>query len=339
MDPITIALLAGTALSTGSTLLGQGQQAALGREQLGLSRDVQGQQALLAQLQTQMAMAPRRDARGNTSFYQPGVGWDTNLSPTTRSIIGSSDEMTRRGLINQLIRGEGERKSSFDRRLTEGQAADPLLRAVMYGYGAPTKEGVAGSNAVANATAATEQGDNIRRGFSSAALRTGEGTVPLASNMSQIDKGATAGLRTALARSDAEADPLFQAQLKQFQEGKLNPYGMLRASSSNSNDLPFQPENLSSGVDAGLLSGAIYGPRSVGGGSEALYRGLVPTMSAYGAQTRPNYGLAAAGMTDMIVELLKQSRGNGIYQVGSKPFDDFLNNTNRDPMYKGGGGF
>lgn len=304
----------GAAGSIGGGLLNlfsqQGQQG-LAREQLDLARQQLADQRLLAQLQIQMTAAPRTDARGNTVFYNPATGWETNLSPMTRGIVNASDAVAKDALVQQLTRGAGERSAAFNRRLTEGSAADPLLQAVMNNYGGPTKAGVAGKDAIAGVTAASEQGDALRRGYSGAALRTGSGTLPLASNLAQIDKGTTSGIRTALAKSQANADPLFQAQLQQFQQGKLSPYGALRASSANSTDLPFQPETSSNPVDTTMLSASTYGPRNVSGAGESLYRGIVPALTAYNAQKPVNYDLFAAGLGKSLEELLRKTGWGG----------------------------
>lgn len=308
MDPLDIASIAASGLGSIFGLFQQGQQSSNNAQMLALAQREQAMQELLAQKQLELSMAPRTDARGNTVYYMPGVGWQTSLSPTTQAIINSSDALTRQGMVNQLGRGELERSLSFNRRLQEGAAADPLLRAVMNGYGAPTKAGVGGTNAVADATAVGENADNMRRGFSAAALRTGGSTVPLSQNLSQIDRAGTAGLRSSLARSDANADPLFQSQLRQFQAGKLDPYNMLATRAGNSSDVPFQPENLSSGLDAAGMNAAYTGASKAAGGSEALYRGEMPVMTAYGNQTTPNYGLGITSFADALIGALKKNQ-------------------------------
>lgn len=289
--------------------------------------------------QYELATAGREDIRGNRTHYVPGRGWVVDATPETENIVRASDANTRNNLVNQLTRGEGERGAAFDRRLREGSAADPLLDAFMYNYGAPTREGVAGKNAVMNVTKASEGADAIRSGYTGAALRTGQGTVPLASNMRSLDRGGTMGIRSALATSDAQADPLFQAQLQQFQQGKLNPYNTLATRAGNSSDVAFAPENISAPLDAGMSNAAQVGAFKGATGSDALYRGIVPLLGAYGAQQPVNYDTFISGTGSILEQLLKKFNFGST--SGSMPgaMQTYLSGSGRDPSYRGGGGF
>lgn len=310
IDDAALVGLIGTGVAGGLNLMGQSNQQGYNAQSLQLAMQNYLLQKQQADRQYQLATASRTDARGNKTFYVPGVGWQTQLTPTTQSIINESDAITQANNRGQIVRGESDRSRNFQRRLTEGSAADPLLQAVINNYGGPTREGVTGKNTIANVTGAAENADAIRNGYTSAALRTGGSTVPLAANMNQLDRGGTAGIRSALAKSDAEGDPLFQAQLRNFQGNKLDPYNMLATRAGNSSDVPFQPENISSGIDSSLNSSASMGAYKGGAGSEALYRGLAPVLGAYGQQTTPNYDLFAAGVTANLKNLLKGIGGS-----------------------------
>jgi len=287
----------------------------------------------IADQQYELATAGTTDARGNATRYVPGRGWVTDLTPESKSTLARSDAVQNQGYTESLGRGADERRGAFNRRLTEGSAANPLLDAMRYGYGAPTREGVGGANKIAGVTGASEGADQARSGFNAAALRTGSGGVPLQNTIAGIDRGATTGIRSALARGDAEEGPLFQQMLSQFNESKLNPYNMLASRASNVENMPFNPESISTGTDAATMMRARSGGAYTGGAGMA---GAVnPLLATMLAQRGPNYDTFIGGLT----ENLKNFFPSG----GSTPSNDVIMNyatrRNRDPSYNGGGGF
>lgn len=286
----------GAAGSLGSGLLGllgQGQQQQQQQQSLQLAMQNYELQKRQMERQYELATAGQRDARGNQTRYVPGQGWVVDTTPQTQSLINQSDAVQRQGMAEALGRGRLERGQAFDRRQQEGVAASPLLMQFMNRYGAPNREAVVGANNVANVTEAAEGADTIRGGFTSAALRTGSGGVPLQQSLASLDKGATGGIRSALARGNAEGGPLFQQMMDQWTAGKLNPYNTLATRASNVENMPFQPEGLSGNLDATALNRAA-GASRFGASAQPNSNAL---MAAMLGQRQPNYDTFAAGIT------------------------------------------
>lgn len=285
--------LGGSLISGGLGLMGQSQQSANQAEALRLAMMNYQLQQRQMDRQWELATAGQTDARGNRLIYTPDRGWVTYTSPQTQSLINQSDAVQRMNMAEAMGRGRLERGQAFDRRQQEGVAASPLLQQFMQQYGAPTRESVAGANTIANVTGANENADAIRSGYTSAALRTGGSISPLQQSLSSLDRGATAGVRSALARGAAEGGPLFQQMMDQYTGGKLNPYNTLATRASNVENMPFQPEQLTGNLDAAALNRAAMGTRYGVGqapGSNAL-------LAAMASQRQPNYDTFAAGVT------------------------------------------
>lgn len=262
--------------------------------------------------QYELATAGQEDARGNRTRYVPGQGWVVDTTPQTDSMISGSDAVQRQGMTESLGRGRLERGQAFDRRQQEGVAASPLLQQFINKYGAPNRDAVVGANNVANVTEASEGADAIRGGFTSAALRTGSGGVPLQQSLASLDRGATGGIRSALARGDAEGGPLFQQILDQWTAGKLNPYNTLATRASNVENMPFSPESLSGNLDAVGLNRA--GSASRFGAS--AQPNVTPLLAAMASQRQPNYDTFAAGITANLKNL---------------PWDDWFGTSSSGP--------
>jgi len=256
------AALAGTAASVGTSMAAGGRQdAAIGAA----NQNQQAQQALQAQMmrqQMKLATSGQTDARGNQLMYDPSSNtWVTMLSPQGQALLNRSDAVQRQFDVQNLGTGANERSAAMTRRLSEGETAQPLLDAMRYGYGAPTKEGVVGADKVAAVTNATEGADQARSGFNAAALRTGTGVVPLESTIASIDRGATQGVRTALANSEAGGGALYTKMLSDFTNSKLGPYNTLATRASNVDNIPFTPADTATGDNA-ELNRAVRAPAS-----------------------------------------------------------------------------
>lgn len=303
MDPISLIGAGGSVVSGIMNLFNQGQQNRNQEAQLQLALQNYNLNKQIADRQYELSTAGRTDARGNVTRYVPGRGWVVDTTPGTKDIIQGSDAVQRQTLIDLLTRNRGERDLALNRRLGEGSAASPLLDAIRFGYGAPTKEGVVGAGKIAGVTGVSENADNAKSGYGTTALRTGTTTNPM--NFSNIDRGATTGIRKSLADADANSDPLFQAHLSSFMTGKLNPYNTLATRASNIENIPFQPESQSGNLDASMANaqavGATAGTR---GTSEGLYRGMVPVLGAMN-QRPVNYDTFIGGVTENLKNLLR----------------------------------
>lgn len=279
------------------SLLQQGQQGANQRDAMGLQLQGLAEQRAIARKQLELATAGRTDARGNKTVYIPGQGWTVLPSAETASQISLNDELAKREMVRQMISGEAQRNRNAVTQVREAEAAEPLLTQFTKGYGAPTLEGVRGRRAVADVTSASENADRLQNAATSTALRTGASTIPLGTNLSSLNTGATAGIRSALASADAEADPMFQSMMRSWQGNKLDPYNMLATRASG--ETPYKPENLSSGADAALNSAAQMGAYAGARGSEGIARGYAAAGAAYPTQ-QPSYDLFALGIANML---------------------------------------
>lgn len=307
IDDALLVGLAGSAIAGGVNLAGQANQRDQQQGALQMAMQDYALRKKQMEQQYELATAGQQDARGNKTSYIPGVGWVTTLTPASQSMLNRSDAVQNQGFVESLGRGADERSTAFKRRLDEGSAASPLLDAMRYGYGAPSREGVAGASKIAGVTGASEAGDQARSGYSAAALRTGSGGAPLQTTISNIDRGATQGIRSALARGDAEAGPLFQQMTDQFNQGKLNPYNMLASRASNVENIPFNPEGISGSID-------MMGTRRAAGASGDAAKGLAatsgsinPVIAAMLGQRAPNYDTFIGGLTENIKPFFKSS--------------------------------
>lgn len=310
---------AGSLASGAMNLFGQSQQA--GNQQNALQMAMQDYQLRKRQAEQQyeLATAGQQDARGNKTRYVPGQGWVTDLTPQSQSMMNRSDAVQGQQYVDSIGRGADERRGAFNRRLSEGSTANPLLDAMRYGYGAPSREGVAGANSIANVTGASEAGDQARGGYNAAALRTGSGSAPLQGTISSIDRGATQGIRSALARGDAEAGPLYQQMMDQFTAGKLNPYNQLASRASNIENMPFNPESISSGADAmGAMRAKGAGDTNAKGAG-FMYGSMNPIMMSMLSQKTPNYDTFIGGLTDNLKNVFSQ----GIKNNASKMYGPY----------------
>ncbi len=304
IDPVSMVGMGGSVLSGITNLLQQGQANTQQANQLQLALANYNLQKQQADRQYELSTASRTDARGNQTYYVPGVGWKEKVSSTTQNLIGGSDAVQRQQLIDLLTSNRQEKSLALNRRLGEGSAAGALLDQIRFGYGAPTKEGVVGAGKIAGVTGISENADNAKSGYGMSALRTGVTTNP--TNFSNIDRGATTGIRKSLADADANSDPLFQQHMASYMTGKMNPYNTMATRASNVENIPFAPETQSGNLDAGMANAAVTGAtKGTSGASEALYRGLVPTLGAMN-QRPVNYDTFMGGLTENLKNLLRE---------------------------------
>jgi len=318
MDPISLIGVGGSVASGIMNLIGQGQQQSNQQQALQMAMQDYMLKKRMADQQYELATAGQTDARGNQTRYVPGRGWVVDATPKTQSLINQTDDIAARRGRDELTTGADDKSRNFNRRLVEGSSASPLLDAMRYSYGAPTREGVVGAKKIADVTQVNENADNVKGGYAAAALRTGMGTAPMQRTLASADQGATAGMRTALARGDAEGGPLYEQMRAQFNEGKLNPYNMLAQRASNPEGSGFAPENISGGLDAGLLQRGAVGANV--GGRNAATLNASPILATMMAQRGPNYDTFAAGLTEQLKGLFKK-KDDGMILNSSDPTD------------------
>lgn len=300
---------AGTAIGGGLTLLGQGQQASQQAQAMQVAQQNYLLQQKMAQQQYELSTASRRDARGDVTSYVPGQGWTTTVTPTVKGIINSSDAITQDNLAKDITQGRPQRDQAFKRGQNEGETANAMLAAIQNGYGKPHAQGVAGANTIAGVTGANEIADNMKSGMAAAALRSGGSTVPLASNFSALDRNATNGTRSAIAQSKLTSPGMYNAQLEQYNANTINPYNTMATRADNPSGVPFQPENLSAGIDNQENQAAGLGQQTLSRGSPGAQTGANSMIAALLAQKQPDYGTFAGGLTANLKNLIPMLNG------------------------------
>lgn len=306
IDDAAMIGLGGSLISGGLNLFGQQKQSENQQQALQVAMQQYMLQKRQMEQQYELSTAGQTNARGDQVRYVPGKGWVTDLSPTSQSLLNESDAIAQRNARTELTTAADDKSRNFNRRLSEGSTANPLLDAIRYGYGAPSKEGVVGASKIADVTSATEGADQAKSGFTAAALRTGQGAVPLGTTMASADRGATSGVRTALAKGDANASPLYDSILQNWQKSKLDPYNMLATRASNPEGSGFTPENVTGSLDSTMGNRAVGAGATFGRGAASFAGAANPMIAALMAQKQPNYDTFAAGLTSNLQNLFKQ---------------------------------
>ena len=216
--------LAGTAASLYSQ---SKQQEAAGRAAgiAGANAQMQGdmQREMLRQ-QRELQTATQTDAYGNKIIYDPLQGWIPLLSERGQQMLAANTAAQEAETRKYFGRGQYEDDRAAGRRFEAGGEAERLMRELRNRYGAPTKEGVSGANAVAGVTAATEPADLIKSGAAAAQLRTGGNASGLARGSEALDRSTAQGVRTALARNDATSSPAFEEAFNNWRNNRLSAY-------------------------------------------------------------------------------------------------------------------
>jgi hypothetical protein len=269
-------------------------------------------QRAMADRQYTLSTSGQTDERGNQLIYDPTSNtWKTLLSPEGKALLARSDAINRMHDVDTLGRGASERSANYQRRLAEGSTAAPLLDAIRYGYGAPTKEGVVGANKVAAATNASEGADLARTGYTGAALRTGFGYTPLQQTLASVDRSAVSGQRGALASAEASGGDDYNTKLANFIGSKLSPYNTLATRASNTENVPFAPYD--SGMASASLNRAIRAPTgtynpNAGAVGTAANKNLI---DAIGKMPGDETGRAVGTVANSLLEYFKKQQGGG----------------------------
>lgn len=306
MDPMSIMGLVGGLGSIAGSLFGSGQQqsnqqAALQQAQL----NYQLQQRQLA-LQQTMSQAGRTDAAGNRVYFN-GKDWVTDPTAATKGIISASELNQRENEVKGGTRNQIGQENNFTNRGNVGNMADAVLREFQSGAGAPTREGVKGRNAVAAATNAGANRDNLTEAVSRQLIRNGGGGgLAGEAALRSIDTGAAKNLRTALANNDANADEAYRGQKEGYDTGIENKWNPLNAVRTNLTDAPTTPTQVGAPIDAMLQNAGNYGEATIGKTSAALNPASAGVQGAYGNISPTPYGSAFGALTDTVSSFLKR---------------------------------
>ena len=319
MTGVAAATLGAAALTTAGGLYSSSQNQAQAQRGVSAAQGAAAQQDALqraiADRQYTLSTAGQTDERGNQLVYDPASNtWKSILSPEGQALLNRSDAITRMHDVETLGRGASERSLNYQRRLQEGETASPILDAMRYGYGAPTKEGVVGANRVAGVTGATEGADQARAGYTGAALRTGFGYTPLERTLASVDRSATSGVRTALANADASGGSAYETARNEFLSPRANLYNALATRASNTENIPFTPSNIPDTVAAGELNRASRAPYTTAGAYGALGPQAASSknlLDAIGKMPQDETGRAIGTASNALLEYFKsQNKSN-----------------------------
>lgn len=213
-------------------------------------------QRIMAERQYELMTAGQTDARGDTVRYVPGVGWVTEASPMSQSLINATDrEQLQRLTGDSQLRRQGLQENS-SRRMEEGRWADELMRRAQE-VPEVSQQGII-QQLIARATEDTNAAydDTINR-TATQALRSGASNA--GDVMSSINRQRGSDVRKAGLDANIQGMDLYR-QLTQGQQGfNSNLYNQIASRASNFEDVPFQPTNVNETLanrNTGQMAGA-----------------------------------------------------------------------------------
>lgn len=222
--------------------------------------------------QDALATATRIDSAGNKTYYDKATNtWVDEPTAATKGIINAQQLAARENAINGQIRREQGQQANAESRRNSGNLADAYLRLLLNNAGGPTREGVAGKNTVARATAVGENVGALRDAVARNMIRSGNESSEVALNNLRATSGASGGqLRTALATGEASDASDFQRQKDAFTASLINQWGPMQQARSNLTDAPVPLPQVTS-PDTGMSAlmgrgvGAVVGNRAAAG--------------------------------------------------------------------------
>lgn len=286
--------------------------------QLRLAQEQFEMQKRIAEQQQEMARAGSTDARGNRVRYISGVGWVSEPTAKTQGLLNLSDaeEAARLGPDAQRVRRG--KQANEGTRIEEGRIADSYRRQLANKTGEVTPEQMQSRMADVMLSEIGEKSNEAKNAIGMQSLRSGT-TSNIADD---INKLATSGTRTALARARMDAPGAAEQQNQAMRNSLLNSYNLMATRAGNSEDMPFQPTNVEN-VAAGNMNRSMgTAPYSLAGASGAIgkgagdasammarsYEGFGPAFNAMrGSQI--NYGGLAGGLGEALERYLR-SRDN-----------------------------
>lgn len=309
MTGLVSAGIAASVLAAGATMYSQQKAGEKADKAAGIAQENSDTQSMLTQMQMQqqreMQTATQTDVNGNKLIYDPQRGWIPLLSKVgleDQAAMQAAKEITNRNFFG---RGQWEEGQDAQRRFSQGRAANPLLDAIRYGYGAPNKDSVTGANKIAAVTGVSEATDAIKGGAAAAQLRTGSGAGPLQKQFEGLDRSNATGVRSALAQTDATAGPLYEQIKADWRNNLASGYGKLAPQAGQAG----APQASSGALDAAVAQRAArpmqINPYS-GMGQNTATQQLIAAMAA---RKEPNYGALVGSLGDQVKEGIKEWGG------------------------------
>ena len=309
------AMLAGSALSTGGSLLSASQKQQSEGGQLYQAQQNYLLQKQIAEQQQRMSEAGRTDAAGNRVYFN-GKDWVTDTTDATKGIISASQANQREQNVAGVTRHELGQRNNFESRGQAGNEADSTLRLLRDRIGAPTFEGTRGRNAVAAATKIGSDRDSLVDAVSRNLFRIGGSNNVGERAIDSIGEASGRNLRTALAANDAATPELHRVATEGWQTGLANKYNPMNAVRSNLTDMPMAPTQVGAPIDASLNQAATYGAATSGRGAAGLNAGSSIVNAV--PQTPMPWGTAAYSLTEAMKAYLGRRKKDDGYDDGSR---------------------
>lgn len=327
MEPFTIALLAGTALSAAGAAAGAmgGSNSAAAKAQNELNWANYYLQQREMRDKKEMAQAASTDPLGNRTYYTPGVGWRTDATPQTEQLLRSIQSEQQQQYGADAQRNRIIAQQAFRRAQAAGSEADIALGQVR--NPSQTREGFLGRAMESNVADAVTPTDNARRAIAMRAARGGGG----ANMLDMLSSYSQPSTRSAIARARLEAPTAFDTAEQNRQGGAVQRYAALNQSASGT------PTAITP-VDTGIPS-TMQNARTSGNQLESYNRAPQPfqitPVPNQVAQGLGSLGATVGGLADtwqahlqsqtnnnILMELLKSRAAGG--SMSSLPAQGFL---------------
>lgn len=257
-----------------------------------------------------MSQAGQEDALGNKMYYDSKTNsWKVKLNNTSRATQVASDEEELRRLTHDLPQQRTENDRSSMARSEDAGIADTLRRRIL-NQRQITPQDLEGELYDAKARGIRETTDSLGSQLATQGLRTG---VNPKRSLDEISR--TQSRQLSDASSDARLEAITGADdVNNRRTGSaIDQYGAMASRASNTNNVPFNPASLTSGLEA-----ISAGRQSALGGVANAGRTAVATTSVpssyYG-----KLGTAAGGLGDALAGILSST--------SKKPTNPTVGNT------------
>lgn len=264
MDPITIAMLGTSALSS---ILGYSDQ----KKQQKQLQNTQNQQLQIAREQQQLAeemarrgIATQIDANGNVTAYDQATNtWKTVLSPTQQAIQDLSDQETINQYQTDAPMNRIEAILNATRRSKEGVAANGALASFTDTLANPVRGSDLASQLRLDRTNAVNQGfDQVSSQLGTQALRSGAaGGGAIAA---QLAKQRSQAIAQTMGSPEIEGMQLAQDVNNSRSGAAGNIYNILAGRASNAPIQTFNPSGVATGANSALAGARSNATGSLG---------------------------------------------------------------------------
>lgn len=297
MDPLTIAALGTTALSTIFGMGEQSKQRKLQKQMMDNQMQIAREQQQLAEEMAKRGIATQIDANGNVTAYNQATNtWQTILSPTQQRIQDLSDQEQINQLTTDAPMGRIENILNATRRSREGVAADGALASLTDTLANPIRGGDLASQLRLDRTRAVNQGfDNVSSALTTQALRSG--ATGGSALLDQLARQRSQAIASTMGSPDIEGLQLASQLNSNNAQNGLNIYNVLASRASGAPIQTFNPTSVGANANA-----ALSGSRNAAAGALNSQAGALNSAAGiYGNTTLPDY--TKGGLSDVFASI------------------------------------